>query len=107
MRGLGPSQQDFHFVQLSDVHLGYDNPKVNPDAKAPMRAIATVNALAQQPDFVIFTGDLTHTTDNREDAARSGCASLKTSRPGSRCGRCVSSPASTTPHSTAAKPIRR
>ena len=63
--GLSQGQQDFHFVQLSDVHLGYDNPKVNPDAKGTMqRAIAAVNALAVQPEFVIFTGDLTQSTDD-------------------------------------------
>ena len=31
--GLAGQSEDFHFVQLSDVHLGYDNPKVNPDAR--------------------------------------------------------------------------
>ena len=29
-----------------------------------LRAIAAVNALEQQPDFVVFTGDLTQTTDD-------------------------------------------
>ena len=28
------------------------------------RAIATINAVDAQPDFVVFTGDLTHTTDD-------------------------------------------
>lgn len=63
--GLGQRQQDFHFVQLSDVHLGYDNPKVNPNSKQMLqKTVAAVNALEQQPDFVIFTGDLTQTTDD-------------------------------------------
>lgn len=58
-------QEDFHFVQLSDIHLGYDNPKVNPDAKQMLqKTVAAVNALEQQPDFIIFTGDLTQTTDD-------------------------------------------
>lgn len=62
----GSAQRDFHFVQLSDVHWGYDNPKVNPDARGTLRkAIATVNGLEQKPDFVVFTGDLTQTTDDR------------------------------------------
>ena len=61
----GARQEDFHFVQLSDIHLGYDNPKVNPDARGTMqKTIAAVNALEQKPDFVIFTGDLTQTTDD-------------------------------------------
>ncbi len=64
--GSGPSAaRDFTFVQLSDLHWGYANPKVNPEPRqALMRAIAAVNALEQQPDFVVFTGDLTQTTDD-------------------------------------------
>ena len=59
------ARQDFSFVQLSDIHWGYANPKVNPEARATLpRAIAAVNALDQQPDFVVFTGDLTQTTDD-------------------------------------------
>ena len=61
----GSTQQDFSFVQLSDVHWGYANPKVNPETRASLtRAIAAVNALEQKPDFVVFTGDLTQTTDD-------------------------------------------
>ena len=56
---------DFLFVQLSDLHWGYDNPKVNPQPRESlMRAVAAVNALPVQPDFVVFTGDLTQTTDD-------------------------------------------
>src|SRR5436190_2153246 len=56
--------EDFYFVQLSDTHWGFEGPP-NPDAKGTLRkAVASVNALAQQPDFIVFTGDLTHTTDN-------------------------------------------
>lgn len=56
---------DFSFVQITDTHWGYNNPKVNPQARDTLpRAIAAVNALAQQPDFVVFTGDLTQTTDD-------------------------------------------
>lgn len=66
--GLGASgapQKDFSFVQLSDVHWGYGNPKVQPEPRqALLRAIAAVNALETQPDFVVFTGDLTQTTDD-------------------------------------------
>jgi 3',5'-cyclic AMP phosphodiesterase CpdA len=56
---------DFYFVQLSDSHWGFQGPKVNPDARGTLpKAIAAVNALADPPDFVVFTGDLTHTTDS-------------------------------------------
>ena len=63
--GSGSSYDDFYFVQLSDTHWGFNGPAVNPDATGTLpKAIAAVNALAEKPDFVMFTGDLTHTTDN-------------------------------------------
>ncbi len=56
---------DFHFVQLSDAHWGFNGPVVNPEAGTTLkRAVAAVNALAMPPDFIVFTGDLTHTTDD-------------------------------------------
>ncbi len=61
---LAGSTEEFHFVQLSDTHWGFEGAP-NPDAKGTLpKAIAAVNALSQQPDFVVFTGDLTHTTDD-------------------------------------------
>ncbi|MEP6655826.1 MAG: metallophosphoesterase [Betaproteobacteria bacterium] len=55
---------DFYFVQLSDCHWGFEGPP-NPDARGTLgKAVAAVNALAEPPDFVFFTGDLTHTTDD-------------------------------------------
>lgn len=58
------AQDEFYFVQLSDTHWGFEGP-ANPDAKGTLRkAIAAVNALPRKPDFIVFTGDLTHTTDN-------------------------------------------
>ena len=64
---------DFFFVQLSDTHWGFSGPP-NPDAAVTLaKAVASVNALDQQPDFVVFTGDLTHTTDDpQERRARLG-----------------------------------
>lgn len=55
---------DFHFVQFSDTHWGYKG-AANPDAENTLaKAVATVNGLANPPDFIVFTGDLTHTTDD-------------------------------------------
>jgi 3',5'-cyclic AMP phosphodiesterase CpdA len=34
------------------------------------KAVAAVNALKEQPDFVVFTGDLTHTTDDAAERRR-------------------------------------
>src|SRR5207248_9495356 len=65
VRGAPAGADDFYFVQLSDSHWGFNGPAVNPDAKGTLpKAIAAVNALEHQPDFIVFTGDLTHTTDN-------------------------------------------
>jgi 3',5'-cyclic AMP phosphodiesterase CpdA len=59
------AQEDFFFLQLSDPHWGFSGPKVNPEPDLELpAAIAAVNAVAVAPDFVIFTGDLTHTTDD-------------------------------------------
>ena len=63
----GAAYDDFHFVQLSDTHWGFEGPP-NPEAKNTLKkAVAAVNGLAEQPDFVIFTGDLTHTTDDPKE----------------------------------------
>ena len=63
-RAAAQSAKDFHFVQFSDSHWGYKG-AANPDAEHTLeKAVATVNGLARQPDFIVFTGDLTHTTDD-------------------------------------------
>jgi hypothetical protein len=60
----GGANQDFYFVQLSDTHWGFSGPP-NPDAQNTLRrAVNAVNALESKPDFIVFTGDLTHTTDD-------------------------------------------
>lgn len=64
------AQDDFYFVQLSDSHWGYSGP-ANPDAQNTLRkAVAAVNALEVKPDFIVFTGDLTHTTDDPAERRR-------------------------------------
>ncbi|MDE3010254.1 MAG: metallophosphoesterase [Pseudomonadota bacterium] len=62
--------KDFYFVQLSDSHWGYQGP-ANPDARITLpKAVAAVNALEQPPAFIVFTGDLTHTTDDPAERRR-------------------------------------
>ena len=69
--GGGGGLPDFYFVQLSDTHWGFNGPAVNPDARGTLpKAIAAVNALEVQPDFIVFTGDLTHTTDDPAERRR-------------------------------------
>lgn len=63
----GQGGDDFYFVQLSDTHWGFNGPP-NPDAANTLRkAVASVNALPVKPDFIVFTGDLTHTTDDPKE----------------------------------------
>ena len=60
--GKSAPADDFYFVQLSDTHWGFDGPP-NPDSHGTLpKAIDAVNALSHPPDFVVFTGDLTHLT---------------------------------------------
>ena len=61
---------EFYFVQLSDTHWGYKGP-ANPEAANTLKkAVAEVNALEIPPDFIVFTGDLTHTTDDPQERRR-------------------------------------
>ena len=61
---------DFYFVQLSDIHWGFKGAP-NPDAANTLKkAIVSVNALDVRPDFIMFTGDLTHTTDDPKERRR-------------------------------------
>lgn len=63
--GSAAKASDFYFVQLTDTHWGFEGPKANPEAMGTLgKAIDAVNALDPQPDFVVFTGDLTHITDD-------------------------------------------
>jgi Icc protein len=55
-----------HFVQISDSHMGFNKP-ANPDVTGTLRAtIDKINALPVQPEFLIHTGDLTHTSKPEE-----------------------------------------
>lgn len=75
--GLGPwgqsfaaSGEDFFFVQMTDTHWGFEGPP-NPEARNTLRkAVAAVNSLERQPDFVMFTGDLTHAAADDKERQR-------------------------------------
>src|SRR5438128_3260169 len=70
-RFAGAAEGDFYFVQLSDTHWGFNGPVVNPDAGGTLsKAVAAVNSLEVEPDFIVFTGDLTHTTDDPAERRR-------------------------------------
>lgn len=51
---------EFHFVQISDSHIGFKKP-ANPDVVGTLQAaVAQINQLPNSPDFIIHTGDLSH-----------------------------------------------
>ena len=59
------AEDDFFFVQLSDTHWGFTGPAVNPDSTGTLKkAVEAVNNLKIQPDFIVFTGDLSHVADD-------------------------------------------
>lgn len=67
-RRNGERPAPFTVFQLSDTHVGWDGAL---GTKAFERAVEVVNGLAPGPDLVLFTGDLTHDTEDRgEHAAR-------------------------------------
>jgi 3',5'-cyclic AMP phosphodiesterase CpdA len=56
----------FTFVQISDSHMGF-NKAANPDVTATLQAaVDKINMLPQTPDFIIHTGDLTHSSKPAE-----------------------------------------
>jgi Icc protein len=51
---------DFTFVQISDSHIGFSK-EPNKDVVGTLRAtVDRINALPEQPELLIHTGDLTH-----------------------------------------------
>ncbi len=51
---------DFSFVQISDSHMGFNKP-ANEDVVATLKAVVDkINELAQPPDFLLHTGDISH-----------------------------------------------
>lgn len=56
----------FSFVQMSDTHVGFNGPPDPLGTKAFERAVELINQLPQQPDLILFTGDLTHDTEEKD-----------------------------------------
>jgi 3',5'-cyclic AMP phosphodiesterase CpdA len=54
------TESGLHFVQISDSHMGFNKP-ANTDVVSTLQtAVVRINSLAQQPEFIIHTGDLSH-----------------------------------------------
>jgi 3',5'-cyclic AMP phosphodiesterase CpdA len=64
MNGESPAR--FTFAQFSDPHVGFQGPPDPLGTKALESAVELLNKSAQRPDFVLFTGDLTHDADRRD-----------------------------------------
>jgi 3',5'-cyclic AMP phosphodiesterase CpdA len=66
----GERVSPFTFVQLSDTHVGFNGPPNPLGTEAFKKAIERVNALPQRPDLVLFTGDLIHDTEDKDEQVR-------------------------------------
>ena len=56
----------FTFVQISDSHMGFNKP-ANADVTSTLRAaVEKINGLPVTPDFIVHTGDLTHSSKSGE-----------------------------------------
>src|SRR5438105_7663970 len=61
-QNMKAAKGELHFVQISDSHMGFNKP-ANPDVASTLQAtIDKINGLPQEPDFIIHTGDLSHTS---------------------------------------------
>jgi 3',5'-cyclic AMP phosphodiesterase CpdA len=67
------------FVQISDTHIGF-NKDANPDVNGTLKqTIDLVNAMPQQPELIIHTGDITHLSRPAEfDLAQQLLGQLRT-----------------------------
>jgi len=65
----GEAPRPFSFVQLSDTHVGFSGPPNPLGTRAFEEAVRTINALPEPPDLILFTGDLTHDSEDRGEHA--------------------------------------
>lgn len=58
----GPAGGSFSFAQISDSHIGF-NKGANQDVTGTLKiAINRINALPSEPDLLLHTGDITHSS---------------------------------------------
>ena len=68
----------FNFVQISDSHIGFNQPANDHVSETLQMTIDHINALPIAPAFVIHTGDVTHLSKPAQfDAAKSILGGLK------------------------------
>ena len=58
--GAGSANEDFTFAHISDSHISYlgKNKFVRNWDRGLIRAVAEVNLMTPQPDFIIYGGDI-------------------------------------------------
>ena len=62
----GALDATFHFVQISDSHIGF-NKEANPEpVKTLQIAIDRINAFPRKPSLILHTGDITHLSKPEE-----------------------------------------
>jgi 3',5'-cyclic AMP phosphodiesterase CpdA len=66
----GEAPGPFSIVQLSDTHVGFQGPPNPLGIRAFERAVDVINALHPQPDLILFTGDLTHDSEDTSEHAK-------------------------------------
>src|SRR5256885_17010598 len=66
----GEAPTPFSIVQLSDTHVGFQGPPDPLGTKAFERAVDLINGLEPRPDLILFTGDLTHDSEDPAEHAR-------------------------------------
>ena len=69
-KSTGEAPSPFTVVQLSDTHVGFTGAPDPLGTAAFERAVEMINALEKQPDLVLFTGDLTHDSDDPAEHAK-------------------------------------
>lgn len=69
-RRNGEAPGPFSIVQLSDTHVGFNGPPDPLGTKAFERAVEVINALDPQPELILFTGDLTHDSEDPAEHAK-------------------------------------
>ena len=74
----GHKPSSFSFVQISDSHIGFTRPENTDVAGTLTKTVAAINALQQQPAFVMHTGDITHLSKPEQfDSAKQILSTLK------------------------------
>jgi Icc protein len=57
---------ELNFVQMSDSHMGFSKP-ANPDVAGTLKAaVDKINALPNAPEFLLHTGDISHSSKPEE-----------------------------------------